>query len=72
MKRTRGPVTTPGALVLTFRGLDLCDGCGTRLDPKERLWGLCPACQAKDRIQPQSRRTRRGVMAGRRPKGDRA
>ncbi len=29
---------------LTFRGLDLCDGCGTRLEPGDRLAGLCPAC----------------------------
>ncbi len=22
----------------------MCDGCGARLEPEERLWGLCPAC----------------------------
>jgi hypothetical protein len=32
-------------MVLTFRGLDLCDGCGTRLDPGDRLAGLCRTCQ---------------------------
>jgi hypothetical protein len=39
---------SPEALTLTFRGLDLCDGCGTRLDAEDRLWGLCPSCQGAD------------------------
>jgi predicted amidophosphoribosyltransferase len=42
-KSTR-PVTGPDVLDLTFRGLDLCDGCGSRLELDDRLWGLCPAC----------------------------
>ena len=40
---------SPEALTLTFRGLDLCDGCGTRLDPGDRLTGLCGACMRLDR-----------------------
>jgi len=43
--RKREPVTVSVARLLTFHGLDLCDGCGTRLDPKGRLSGLCPTCQ---------------------------
>ncbi len=42
MKATRKPKAEPVAL--TFRGLDLCDGCGARLNPGDRLSGLCPAC----------------------------
>ncbi len=44
-KGTRGDV-----LALTFRGLDLCDGCGIRLEPGERLAGLCPVC-----LEPKSK-----------------
>ena len=33
--------TTPP---LTFKALDLCDGCGAGLEPGERLAGLCVAC----------------------------
>jgi hypothetical protein len=48
-KRKRGPTTThpaavPAPFPLTFQGLDLCDGCGTRLAPGGRLTGLCSAC----------------------------
>ncbi len=35
----------PEPPALTFRGLDLCDGCGAKLDPGDRLSGLCRACQ---------------------------
>ncbi len=44
MKRKPGPVAVSESLALTFRGLDLCDGCGTRLEPGDRLSGLCPVC----------------------------
>ncbi len=48
MKATRKPKAEPVAL--TFRGLDLCDGCGVGLHPGDRLSGLCPACRdPKDR-----------------------
>ncbi len=40
------PVSALETLPLTFRGLDLCDGCGTRLAPGDRLSGLCPTCSA--------------------------
>ncbi len=41
---TAKPVPTVKAADLTFKGLDLCDGCGTRLDPGDRLAGLCMVC----------------------------
>jgi len=41
-KRKSEPVT------LTFRGLDLCDGCGARLDAGDGLSGLCPVCRAPE------------------------
>jgi predicted amidophosphoribosyltransferase len=47
-----GPVTVSVTHPLSFRGLDLCDGCGTRLDPKGRLSGLCPACLAPNAAGP--------------------
>jgi hypothetical protein len=54
-KSTR-PVTGPDVLDLTFRGLDLCDGCGARLEPGDRLSGLCPACLgAITKVPPGSR-----------------
>jgi hypothetical protein len=31
---------------LSFRAIDLCDGCGTRLDPGDALYGLCEGCLA--------------------------
>ncbi len=68
---TEGGRMTAKPVVITYQ-FDRCDECSGPLEHEDHLWGLCPACQAKDRIQPQSRRTRRGVMAGRRPKGDRA
>jgi hypothetical protein len=37
--RKKDPVLT-----LTYRGLDLCDGCGVPLKPREQIGGLCPAC----------------------------
>lgn len=43
-KRKPEPVSTPDTPSLTFRGLDLCDGCGATLEPGDRLSGLCPAC----------------------------
>lgn len=46
MMRTREPVTCPVTRPLTFKGLDLCDGCGATLDPRDRLSGLCAACLA--------------------------
>ncbi|MFI5338449.1 MAG: hypothetical protein ACHQ7N_01250 [Candidatus Methylomirabilales bacterium] len=35
----------PHAPPLTFRGLGSCDGCGTRLDPKDEISGLCEECR---------------------------
>ena len=29
---------------LTFRGMDFCDACGQRLEPRQRLAGLCERC----------------------------
>ena len=29
---------------LTYRGLNLCDGCGIELAPGEQIAGLCPGC----------------------------
>jgi hypothetical protein len=56
IKSTR-PVTGPDVLDLTFRGLDLCDGCGSRLELDDRLWGLCPACLgAITKVPPRSQR----------------
>ncbi len=42
-KRKPQAVFTRDTLPLTFRGLDLCDSCGARLEPEDQLWGLCPA-----------------------------
>jgi len=39
-ERLSGPARPP----LTFRSLDLCDGCGARLDHRRQLAGLCAAC----------------------------
>ena len=47
MLKGKQPVSAPDTLPLTFRGLDLCDGCGTRLEPSDRLSGLCQACFAE-------------------------
>jgi predicted RNA-binding Zn-ribbon protein involved in translation (DUF1610 family) len=44
---------------LTFRGLDLCDGCGTRLEPREQLAGFCPQCVRALRRASKSRASRR-------------
>jgi hypothetical protein len=59
-KRKRGPTIStkhpePEAvtLPLTFQGLDLRDGCGARLEPGDRLSGLCPAC-----LEPKTKRHR--------------
>ncbi len=41
----RPPVTGSEKLSLTFLGLDLCDGCGIRLERGELLAGLCDCCQ---------------------------
>jgi len=55
-------VVLPATPPLTSRGLDWCDGCGTRLDPGDRLCGLCPACQdvkatgAMPKVGPKSER----------------
>jgi hypothetical protein len=46
LKRKPGPVSSPVTPPLIFRGLDLCDGCGARLEPGDRLSGLCETCQA--------------------------
>jgi hypothetical protein len=43
---TLHPEPVPAPLPLTFHGLDVCDGCGTRLAPGGRLTGLYPACLA--------------------------
>jgi len=43
---TREPVSSPDTLSLTFEGLDWCDCCGARLEPGDRLSGLCSACSA--------------------------
>ncbi len=37
---------------LTFRGLDLCDGCGSRLETWDRLCGLCPVCLSANGADP--------------------
>ena len=47
LKATRKPKAEP--LTLTFRGLELCDGCGARLAPGDRLSGLSPACRRRAR-----------------------
>ncbi len=39
-------LTPPTDAPLTFRAMDLCDGCGIRLEPGYRLCGLCAACLA--------------------------
>jgi hypothetical protein len=44
---TRHPEPEPAPFPLTFHGLDVCDGCGTRLAPGGRLTGLCAACLAR-------------------------
>jgi len=46
----------PEPPALTFRGLDLCDGCGTRLAPGDRLSGLCAACLDTIRAGPLKHR----------------
>ena len=43
-KHRRTPQAAPEPPPLTFRGLDLCDGCGAALEERHRLSGLCPAC----------------------------
>jgi len=35
-RRKPAPVSSPDTLPLAFGGLDLCDGCGTRLAPSDR------------------------------------
>ncbi len=30
-----------------YKGLDYCDECGAKLDPENRLWGLCADCARK-------------------------
>jgi len=40
-----------------FHGLDLCDGCGSRLAPRECLAGLCSACsKSPKRSKPHERK----------------
>jgi len=46
-KHRRTPQTTPEPPPLTFRGLDLCDGCVAALEERHRLSGLCPACHPR-------------------------
>jgi hypothetical protein len=52
--RTPDAVALPAAPESTFRGLEWCDGCGTRLDPGDRLFGLCPACLETNAEEPIS------------------
>lgn len=55
MKRTREPVTPRETPALTFKGLAWCDGCGAKLDPGDRLSGLCPACVVVPHEQDEER-----------------
>jgi predicted amidophosphoribosyltransferase len=57
--RKRVPVVLPVRPPLTFRGLDLCDGCGAPLEPGDRLSGLCPACRNANAVGPIPERRRR-------------
>jgi len=50
----------PAPLRLTFQGLENCDGCGTVLALRERLAGLCGACQGPmPQLRPVITRKRR-------------
>jgi hypothetical protein len=53
--RSLGPVTAPALATLTFRGLEFCDQCGTRLDPGDRLAGMCPACLGPNGTEPMAK-----------------
>lgn len=64
--RKPDPVAIPTTATLTFRGLDICDGCGGRLDAGDRLCGLCAACLggAAHGTSPFGATARRGSPVG--------
>ncbi len=51
-KRVLNVPKTGHSLGLTYRGLEWCDGCGAKLDPADRLAGLCPECSGAGVVTP--------------------
>ncbi len=50
--KAKRKATDPDTPTLTFRGLDLCDGCGTRLELEDQLWRLYPSCHGTHEGEP--------------------